>query len=591
MPRTPLLSKRQSETHIVEFEFREQLAFGESLSAPVVTVSVFTGFDYDVADLLSGGASVSGTVVSQKVKEGMAGAIYVLLCVVTGSSGNVYRTTRRLAVLSDVGGFADGALPSLTGSLPDGVVGAPYSAPLQISGGYPPYSPVGIIAGAPSWMGFTVVDDELICAGTPDEAAATTYNFSPEIFDQALNHATSPQSIDITRIIVSGAAPDSIVGSTVDFFYTAAFGTPPYTFPVTPAGFPPSWVLGIDGHVTGTSTSPGSFSWEIIGVDANGVTDLHPDNANVTIAEMFTSQANETYLRRSIDAGASWPLTVETGGPAVTEDALVFTIANGMAQRHTPIMGRHSFNGTVWADCTIPGGTGFPMWLIFTAGTWIRRSVGGVQASANGILFTNVGGVPSLGIPDLNFRSVAYNGNSIVSAYQSGANRGILASADGGATWVAYIRGLLNTYQTLIFLPAPYNYYLGFTGAAGRVDKTVTGMADLDWTNNFSTIATPNAIVSAAYSTTLGRLLIADALVGILRYSDNGGVSWNNAPGFGEAVVFTRLFWLQGKFWALTSNNSTVVKIWYSVDGLAWTQAYSEPIVSLTRQFTAIASF
>lgn len=284
MPRTQLLSKRQSETHIVEFEFREQLTFGESLSTPVVTVGVFTGFDYDTAALLSGGATVSGTVVSQLVTAGMAGAIYSLTCEVTGSSGNVYRTTRRLAVLSDVGGFAAGALPSLTGSLPDGVVGAPYLEMLAIAGGYPPYSPEGIIAGAPSWMGFSVLDDVLVCAGTPDETVATTYNFSPEIFDQALNHAVSPQSIDITRIIVAGAAPDSTVGSSVDFFYTADFGTPPYSFPTQPVGFPPTWTLGSDGHVTGTSTVEGSYSWEVLGVDANGITDTHPDDADVTVA-------------------------------------------------------------------------------------------------------------------------------------------------------------------------------------------------------------------------------------------------------------------------------------------------------------------
>ena len=589
MRQVPLEPKKISEDIYVFFNFFDQMEWGETIGTPVVTVDNFSGTDYNPSAILSGAAVVvEGTQVRQRIIDGMPGCLYLLTATVIGSSGTTYKVTEDLSILSDVDNFVPSSTPTLTGTLPDGIVGAPYSSVLNITGGYAPYSPVGIIANAPPWMGFSTVDNTLVCAGIPD--VVTTYNFSPAILDAAFTPANSPQSIDITRITVAGSAPDSVVGNAVDFFYTASLGTPPYTFPTTPAGFPPGWVLSSDGHVTGTSAAEGNFSWEVMGVDANGVTDLHPDNANVTISVMLTAVSDVSYLQKSVNAGVSWPTTVETGGDAVTEDALVFAIAGGMAERHTPIKGRYSLDGAIWNNCTVPGGTGFPLWILRNSTRWVRRSVGGVQLSTDGITFTVLAGLPTFGTPDTAWRAMAFNGNSIVSAYKSGANNGLLSSADGGGSFVAYTR-TFSGYNTLVFLSAPYNYYLGFTGSSGRVDKTTIGMSDADWTNSFSTIATPNPIIAAAFSPTLGRLLVADALIGFLRYSDNGGVSWSDAPGFGEPVVFTRLFWLQGKFWALTSDNNFHIKIRYSSDGLTWTIAHSETTVSLAKVFHTIASF
>lgn len=267
-----LPSKLIGETLNVTFDFQSQLRFGETLSTPVVTVELVSGIDYAPEDLLTGTASVSGGVVTQKINAGMGGVSYILTCTVTGSSTATYVLNRRLSVLTDTGSFHPGDVPALTGNLPDGIVGAAYSSPLDISGGYAPYTPYSIGAGsAPAWMGFSVTNNKLICAGLPDEPAATTYVFTPRIRDAALTVASSPQEISITRITIAGDLGDALVTSTANYQYTVGDGTAPYTFDITITGLPTGTSINSAGLVTGVYSAAGPFSWTVRATDANGV--------------------------------------------------------------------------------------------------------------------------------------------------------------------------------------------------------------------------------------------------------------------------------------------------------------------------------
>lgn len=285
--------KKISEDIIVRFDFLDQMRFLEVLSAPVVTISILSGLDPAPSFVLSGAASVSGSVVSQKIVNGNPGVIYLLSAQVTGSSGAIYVKVLEVAILSDEDSYVAHNNLTLVGTLPDGIVGVPYSSNLLISGGYPPYVPVGLIPNAPTWMGFSISSNQLVCAGLPNEAVATSYNFTPQVRDSFLNTASAPQNIDITRIVVSGNLPDGEVGIPYDFFYTAAFGTPPYTFQIKPGDtFIPGVSLGSDGHVTDTPTTPGTFNFSIRGTDANGVIDDHPDEVKVAMFEWWLMRDN-----------------------------------------------------------------------------------------------------------------------------------------------------------------------------------------------------------------------------------------------------------------------------------------------------------
>ena len=159
-----------SETITVTFEFLPQLEWLETLSDPAVTVEVFSGIDAVPSDILSGAASISGSIASQNIQAGQGGVIYLLIATATGSSGNNYQVIRTLAIITDDNSFQPGRDLVLAGTLPNGTVGVAYSHSLQISGGYQPYEFDDIVAGiSPPWMSFNVVGETLVCAGMPDE--------------------------------------------------------------------------------------------------------------------------------------------------------------------------------------------------------------------------------------------------------------------------------------------------------------------------------------------------------------------------------------------------------------------------------------
>lgn len=400
-----LASKKISEVITVSFDFRSTVRFGETLSSPVVTVAILSGADFSPSDILSGAASQSGGVVSQTIVQGMPGVIYNLICTVDGSTGSVYVKTLELAVLTDEGSYQPGSTLTLTGDLPDGIVGAAYSAPLTISGGYIPYAPDGIASGAaPAWMGFTVVDDELICAGLPDEPAATSYTFAPNVTDAALTDASSPQTINISRILVSGNHPDMNVGDNPVFSYTIDSGTAPYTASLARGSLPTGRVLNSDGSVTGEATTVGSYSWTVMGTDANGITTLHPDDAvvsNVAWITMINGGAFNGYLMDSSD-GEVWntPQAVSIAEGGSWSPSGVGTLLHqggrvlGLSASANVGAAPNAFYDTdnQWHSVSMSAGTG-SLQTIYIDGYWwaARTTGGGVVVASDGRTFANTG--------------------------------------------------------------------------------------------------------------------------------------------------------------------------------------------------------
>lgn len=285
------ITKRVGETITLTFDFSDQMVFGETLNPPLVAstaVSVFSGTDSNPSSILTGATTVSGLTTQQKITAGMAGVMYTVVGHATGSSGAIYRVVKRLAVLADPGSYQPSSLPILSGTLPSGVVGAAYSYNLSITGGYAPYAPDGVSSGsAPPWMGFTVVGNSLVCAGTPD--VATTYVFSPQIADAALATASAPQNITFTRTAVVGDLGNGYVGDVVNYTYTASLGTAPYTFSIVAGALPTGTSMNSSGVVTGTYTATGTFNWTVQATDANGISATLVDTNRVLYAEIYVS--------------------------------------------------------------------------------------------------------------------------------------------------------------------------------------------------------------------------------------------------------------------------------------------------------------
>jgi hypothetical protein len=105
MNRVIFQPKRLGETIVPNpspFNFISQLAQGETISTATVTASVYTGVDANPSAVISGSASISGTVVSQKLTGGVIGVIYEILCAAVTSLGQTIQLAGYLAVIPDL---------------------------------------------------------------------------------------------------------------------------------------------------------------------------------------------------------------------------------------------------------------------------------------------------------------------------------------------------------------------------------------------------------------------------------------------------------------------------------------------------------
>lgn len=94
-----LAPKLTGETKSYDFNFTSQLALGETISTQTVTATVYSGTDANPSGIISGAASASGAIVSQKITAGEEGVIYRLVCTITTSAGQTLPLAGFLAVV------------------------------------------------------------------------------------------------------------------------------------------------------------------------------------------------------------------------------------------------------------------------------------------------------------------------------------------------------------------------------------------------------------------------------------------------------------------------------------------------------------
>lgn len=95
-------AKQAGSMELRVFPFTSKLAVGETISSAVVTAAVYSGVDANPSAIVSGTATISGGLVSQKLIGGTAGVIYKLSCAATTSVPNVLIMTAFLAVIPTV---------------------------------------------------------------------------------------------------------------------------------------------------------------------------------------------------------------------------------------------------------------------------------------------------------------------------------------------------------------------------------------------------------------------------------------------------------------------------------------------------------
>lgn len=99
-------SKTTGETIPVVFNFQGKLQYGESLNGNAVSCVLYSGTDANPSAMLVGTPVMTATTVTQSVAGGIAGNLYTLVCVATGTNSHNYSMECRLAVITPGGKYS-----------------------------------------------------------------------------------------------------------------------------------------------------------------------------------------------------------------------------------------------------------------------------------------------------------------------------------------------------------------------------------------------------------------------------------------------------------------------------------------------------
>jgi hypothetical protein len=155
-----------------------------------------------------------------------------------------------------------------------GVVGTSYSSTLKVVGGTPSFT-FSIISGSLP-PGLTLSNSTGTISGTPTKAGS--YTFTSKVVDSKGKSDT----VVCTIVVVSpvnlqcGACGSSTVY--VGTAYTSSLGisggSSPFTYSISSGSLPPGLTLNsTTGVISGTPTTPGSYTFTSKVVDSNGITD------------------------------------------------------------------------------------------------------------------------------------------------------------------------------------------------------------------------------------------------------------------------------------------------------------------------------
>lgn len=93
--------KYAGETRSYSFYFLSLLGPTETISSATCTATVFSGNDPTPGNIISGGATISGPVVTQAITGGVVGTIYDVVCTVVTSLGQTLSISTMIPILAN----------------------------------------------------------------------------------------------------------------------------------------------------------------------------------------------------------------------------------------------------------------------------------------------------------------------------------------------------------------------------------------------------------------------------------------------------------------------------------------------------------
>jgi uncharacterized protein (TIGR03437 family) len=220
-------------------------------------------------------------------------------------------------------------------------LGQSISGSLVVTGGVPPYtfSATGLPPG--------VTLNSISIAGTP--AAPGIYSVGVTVTDTTNSTATTTIGFSVFGI-VPVSLPPAVTSSPYSFYFTTAGGTPPYTWTLAGGSLPDGIGLGSQGAISGTPTTPGSWTFSARAADAVGASGVGTFSISVAPLALIIT---------TLSPLASGMVTVDYPVQVITAAGGVGPYTFAVPQDTLPAGLTLSANGAISGTPTAAGNSGF----------------------------------------------------------------------------------------------------------------------------------------------------------------------------------------------------------------------------------------
>jgi large repetitive protein len=306
-----------------------------------------------------------------------------------------------------------------TTSLPNGTVGAAYSATLSAAGGTPPYTWSLTAGSLPPGLALSASGS---ISGTPTTAGS--YSFTVQAADTAAGKASQAFSVSIASSlsITTTSLPSGTVGVAYSSTLSATGGTPPYTWSLTAGSLPPGLALSASGSISGTPTTAGSYNFTIQASDSGGR----------KASQAFTvSIASPPYLSASPTSLSFGNVVV---GSSSTQMVTLTNSTSGVTISQIGVSGAGFSASGLTPPLTLPAGQSTTFSVIFgptTSGS-VTGSVSVVSSATNSPTTIALSGTGTTASATVNVQNYGATGNGTTD--DTAAINSAIAALTSGAT-------------------------------------------------------------------------------------------------------------------------------------------------------------